>query len=731
LSLRAVLILAAAGLLPACTAVAADRPPEAARRPVVDEYHGEKVTDPYRWLEDWNDPQVKAWSEAENAYARSVLDHLPGVAEIRSRVSSIVKVKLTRRGSLDEAGGTLFALDFKPPKQQSILVVLPSEDDPAGERVVLDPNALDAKGGTAIDWYRPSPDGKRVAVSLSAGGSEAGDVHVYDVATGKQVGDPVPRVNGGTAGGGLAWDADGQGFFYTRYPRAGERPPADLDFFVQVYHHVLGSPTSEDRYEIGRDFPRIAEIALERSRDGQRVLATVANGDGGEFAHYLRGPDGAWRTLTRFSDGVKQVVFGPHDTLLLLSRADAPRGKVLRLPLAAVSETSPLDRAQLLVPQGEAVIEGEPLGGHGLVATENRIFVIEGRGGTQGVRILDLDGKEVASLPVPPVASVYAVVPRRARGADTVLFQTATYVEPASWYRFDAATGASTKLALSDPWPVDLGDVEVIRATARSKDGTQVPMTILRRKGTASDGKGPALLTGYGGYGISLNPAFDPLLRVWIDAGGTLAIANLRGGGEFGEEWHNAGRLTKKQNVFDDFVACAEELERAGYAARDRLAIQGGSNGGLLMGAALTQRPDLFRVVVSHVGIYDMLRVELSPNGAFNVTEFGTVNDPDQFEALLAYSPYHRVRDGAAYPPVLFLTGANDPRVDPLQSRKMTARLQAAGATVLLRTSATSGHGIGTALDERIEQETDVLAFLFKGLGMRLPPQPPPPLTLR
>src|SRR5262249_41952291 len=381
-----------------------------------------------------------------------------------------------------------------------------------------------------------------------------GDVHVYEVATGKEIGDAVPRVNGGTAGGSLAWDTDGQGFLYTRYPRAGERPAAGLDSFVRGYHPRLRPPPPEDRYEIGRDFPRIAEIGLERSRDGQRILATVANGDGGDFAHYLRGPDGAWQTLTRFTDGVKQVVFGPRDTLLLLSRADAPRGKILRLPLTALAEAAPLARAEQLGPPGAAVIDGRP--GYGIVATDNRIFVVEGHGGPQQVRILDLDGKDTGTLPLPPVASVYQVLPRRARGADTVLFQAATYVQPPSWYRFDAATGASSTLGLSDPWPVDLGDVEVIREEARSKDGTRVPVTVLRKKGTASDGKSPALLAGYGGYGVSLNPWFDPLLRLWMDAGGVFALANLRGGGEFGEDWHQAGRLTRKQNVFDDFIAC-------------------------------------------------------------------------------------------------------------------------------------------------------------------------------
>ena len=281
------------------------------------------------------------------------------------------------------------------------------------------------------------------------------------------------------------------------------------------------------------------------------------------------------------------------------------------------------------------------------------------------------------------------------------------------------------KTALSKPFPIDFSDVEVVREWAISKDGTKVPLNIIRRKGTVVNGHNPTLLTGYGGYGISLEPTLDPLRRLWLDQGGVFALANIRGGGEFGEEWHHAGNLTHKQNIFDDFIACAEYLIKAKYTSKERLAIEGGSNGGLLMGAVMTQRPDLFKAVVSHVGTYDMLRDELSPNGAFNVTEFGTVKDLEQFRALYAYSPYHHVKDETQYPAVLFLTGTNDPRVDPMHSRKMTARLQAATdgkGTVLLRTSANTGHGLGTPLDEQIEQDVDVLAFLFSQLGIDYQP---------
>ena len=256
-----------------------------------------------------------------------------------------------------------------------------------------------------------------------------------------------------------------------------------------------------------------------------------------------------------------------------------------------------------------------------------------------------------------------------------------------------------------------------------SKDGTRVPVNIVRRRGTRLDGTNPTLLEGYGGYGISMKPYFlGAFTRAWLDQGGVYAMANLRGGGEYGEEWHQAGRLTHKQNVFDDFVACAQHMIERKYTSPAHLAIMGGSNGGLLMGAALTQRPELFRAVVSYVGIYDMLRVELDPNGAFNVTEFGTVKDPEQFKALYAYSPYHHVKDGTAYPAVLFPTGENDHRVDPMQSRKMTARLQAAtssGRPMLLRTSSSAGHGIGTAVDEQIEEDADVLSFLFDQMGIK------------
>jgi prolyl oligopeptidase len=303
----------------------------------------------------------------------------------------------------------------------------------------------------------------------------------------------------------------------------------------------------------------------------------------------------------------------------------------------------------------------------------------------------------------------------------SLLFRDVSYTEPAAWFRCANEKTEASKTALQGTSPVSFSDIEVHREFATSKDGTKIPLNILFRKGMQRDGQNPTLLYAYGGYGISMSPSFDFTRRLWFDRGGVYVVANIRGGGEFGEEWHKAGNLTKKQNVFDDFAAAADYLIKEQYTRPGKLAIQGGSNGGLLMGAMITQHPDLFRAVVTSVGIYDMLRVELAPNGAFNVTEFGTVKDPEQFKALYAYSPYHHVVDGTKYPAVLMMTGANDGRVAPYHSRKMTARLLAAnksGNPILLRTSSSAGHGIGTALSERIKQLADIYGFLFGQLGM-------------
>jgi prolyl oligopeptidase len=677
---------------------------------VTDTYHGVSVTDDYQWLEEAASPEVRAWVDAQNRRTRAALDAIPGREAIAQRLTEIYNAQFASYNALTQRGDRLFALRTRPGAQQAFLVMLPSADDRAGERVVLDPNVLDPTGATAIDLYVPSGDGRRVAVALAQNGSEVGAMHLYDVDTGRDLGETVARISNPTGGGSVTWAADNSGVFYTRYPREGERPPADAEFFQQVYFHAIGTDPATDRYEIGREFPRIAETSLSTSDDGRFVLATVANGDGGEFAHYLRGADGHWRTLTRHEDGISHAAFGPDGALYLLSRKDAPRGKILRLALT----TPDLAAATVVVPESDAVIQQ-------FVPTDTRLYVVELVGGPSRVRVFDHAGHALSTVALAPVSSVGSIL--RTRG-DAVLFRTETYLTPPAWVRVDPSLQTPAQTALHDEAPVRYDDAEVVQETATSRDGTQVPIMVIRRRGTTLDGSNPMLLGGYGGYGVSMTPTFSLTNRLWLDRGGVVAVAILRGGGEFGEAWHHGGNLTRKQNVFDDFIASAERLIALRYTTSERLAIRGRSNGGLLMGAVLTQRPELFRAVYSGVGIYDMLRVERDPNGAFNVTEFGSTADAEQFRALHAYSPFHRVTDGTRYPAVLLTTGEHDGRVNPSHSRKMAARLQAATGSdhpVLLRVSAHAGHGMGSARSEIVAEQTDVWSFLFDQLGMREP----------
>jgi prolyl oligopeptidase len=684
------------------------KPPVAEKKPVFDEYHGTKVEDDYQWLENDDDPAVKAWSDAENKRTRAYLDSLSSRNKIEEQLKAWYAKTSPSYSSIVPRPGALFALKNQPPKQQPMLVTLASADDLKSEKVLLDPNQIDSKGTTTIDWFEPSLDGKKVAVSISKGGSEDGTLHFYDGNTGKELGDTIAHVQYPTAGGSAAWNADGSGVYYTRFPRAGERAKEDLNFYQQVYFHKLGTPDSEDSYSIGKDFPRIAEIHLESSHDGKYLLASVANGDGGDFAHYLLGPDGAWKQVTQFSDQVKLARFGRDNALYLLSRANAPRGKVLRLPL----DTPELSKAVEIVPAGEAVVQQ-------LEPTASALYVGELLGGPSQIRRFDLDGKNGSTIAIPAISNVQEMA---AQEDGSLLFKALSYTEPPAWFAVSATQSEPQKTALVTTSPVSFSDIEVTREFATSKDGTRIPLNIIRPKGTKLDGNNPTLLYGYGGYGISMSPTFDFTRRLWFDRGGIYVVANIRGGGEFGEEWHKAGNLTNKQNVFDDFAAAAKYLIEKKYTRPEKLALMGGSNGGLLMGALITQHPDLMRAVVSAVGIYDMLRVELAPNGAFNVTEFGTVKDEDQFKALYAYSPYHHVIDGTDYPAILLMTGANDGRVAPYHSRKMAARLQEANKSnhpILLRTSTSAGHGIGTALSERIKQLADIYSFLFAQLEMK------------
>ena len=677
----------------------------AARIPVTDTYHGTAVTDDYRWLEDASSAETTGWTKAQQERTRAYFDAIGWRDALRARVEQLLKADRTTYRQLLAGGSTVFALKMQTPRQQPFLVALTDLDDPASERVVVDPNAIDPSGETSIDFFVPSPDGTRVAVSLSEHGDEDGSLYVFDAGRGTAAGEPIPHVN--LMGGSMAWRHDGSGFWYTRCA-----DPAG--FRQQVWFRETGD--APDRADLAGGFAdeRIAENFLSASPDGRWVMDQVQRGDGGEWQIFLRGQadGGSWWQVADIPDKCVQAVLGT-DALYLLSRRDAPHGTVLRLPL---TEGARVADAGEIVPASGAIIED-------LAVTRDTVWVVDMDGGPQQVRAFDTSGRPLPAVEIPPMSSVSSfLAPLAALGRDRVVWSRESYTEPATWWV--AADGEAPRpTALRTTTPVDLSGYEVTREFATSKDGTRVPMTVIAAPGTPRDGSVPALLTAYGGYGISMVPRFDPELLLWLERGGVYVEANIRGGGEFGEEWHHAGRLATKQNCFDDFIACADHLHDSRITSRGRLAIIGGSNGGLLMGAVLTQRPDLARAVVAMVPVTDSVRSETTINGRFNTAEYGTVADPDMFAALLAYSPYHNVTDGTAYPAVLLTAGENDTRVDAWHARKLTARLQAAtssGRPVLLRLEST-GH-LGGSLDQTVDEATDRHAFLFDQLGLGCKP---------
>jgi prolyl oligopeptidase len=715
---RPILTLSALALLcGAATAATLPPPPPTPTGDATDTYFGVTVKDPYRWLENTADPKVHAWSVAQDARTRAYLDALPVRKQIHDRLMQLLSATSPSYVGLYPAGGKIFATYVQPPKQQPMIAVLGPDADPATARVVVDPNVLNPAGTTAIDWFVPSPDGSKVAVSLSDNGSEDGTLHVFDVATGKDSGLRIPRVQFPTGGGSLAWRQDGSGFWYTRYP--GPDAPADRqNFYQQVFYHKLGTDAASDTYVAGKDFPKVAEIVLGNRQSPGPVLMSVANGDGGEFAHYVIGTDGTVRQVTRFSDHVIAGSIGPDGTLYLISHDGAPRGKLLALP---AGDTTLAD-AKTLVPQSDGVIEGGgEFGGAPIVVTDRAVYLRELVGGPSRVAAYTHDGKRLDDLPLPGLAAVAEVTPV---ANHALLYSVATYLRPPFFERFDETSNEALESKLAQTSPVTFNDAHVSRVFATSKDGTKIPLVIVALNSAKLNGANPTRLYGYGGYNISEVPSFlGGSGRIFLDGKGVLAFASLRGGGEYGETWHEQGALTHKQNVFDDFYACAQYLVSQHWTSPDKLAALGGSNGGLLMGAMITQHPAEFRAIVSLVGIYDMLRVELDPNGAFNVTEFGSVKNQPQFAALNAYSPYQHVVPGTKYPAIFMATGEHDGRVNPMHSRKMIAALQAddaSGLPVLLSINSHAGHGIGSALSIRVDQLSDAMAFLFDQLGMSL-----------
>jgi prolyl oligopeptidase len=586
--------IAGAALAGILTTVAAAAPPAGdpgapagAQRPVTDTYHGVRVSDPYRWLEDSSSQEVRDWSAAQDKRTRSYLDALPQRRPIYNQLLRQISATSSSYYQLHAVGAQVFAFYSEPPKQQPMIGLLTNAADPALARVIVDPNTINPKGTTAIDWFVPSPDGKLIAVSLSDNGSEDGALHLFDVATGKEIAPPILRVQYPTGGGSLAWRADSKGFWYTRYP-GPDRPADEQHFFQQVYFHVLGDAVEKDVYVMGKGLPKVAEIALANRFNAKFVVASVANGDGGQFAHYLIDSRGTVRQFAKFQDQIVAATAGPDGALYLISRNSAPHGKLLRLAPGVVD----LSQATQLVAESDAVmLSAGQAGGDPIALTARAIYVRELVGGPSRVAVYDHAGNPRGMLPLPDLASVEEVEPL---SDGTLLYSIETYLRPPYFSRYDESVLRSSETKLVQTSPVSFADAEVVREIVASKDGTSIPINIVRRKSAKLSGANPVLLNGYGGYAISLTPQFlGASTRLWLDGGGIYVIANLRGGGEFGESWHQQGALTHKQNVFDDFIAAAEYLIAHHYTDHGHLAIIGGSNGGLLMGAAFTQHPGI------------------------------------------------------------------------------------------------------------------------------------------
>lgn len=680
--------------------------PKTSRRPVWNSYHGTRVRDDYRWLEDGDSQEVHRWSTTQNRRARSYLGAIPARRAVGRRIAHFLRSGYVLYGKPRVAKNRMFIMRWDTREPRPVLLVYDSLEDLHHPRVLIDPARWSRKGAPAsVNHFAPSWDGKWLAVCISRGGTEESDLQILDADTGRPTEERVRRASR-VGGRDAAWFSDNSGFLYIRYPREGERPAKDLEFYQQVFFHRLGTSDDEDEYVLGKEFPRIGEPRFESYPDRNTLVVSVEHGDGGQFEHWVGGGKDPWTRIANPQDEVTAVHSAPDRSIYLLSRKGAPRGQILRIP----PDGKNVSQAELVVEEGDWVIDS-------FEASRDHLVLIEQLGGAGRLRALELHTRRFISPKLPSVCAMPWAV---SLPDESVIFRLSTLLAPPAVVHWDPRGSSirSTPLTLSSP--ANLSRWKVIRESAISRDGTHVPMTIIAPKGLRKDGSRPLLLNGYGGYGFSILPEYRPWILPWLEAGGLFAVAHTRGGGEFGEEWHRDGMLTKKQNVFDDFIATAEHLIRRGYTNSRRLAIIGGSNGGLLMGAAFTQRPELFRAVVAQVGVFDSLRSELEPNGAYNVTEFGTVKDPAEFRALYSYSPYHRVVDGTHYPAVLFQVGENDRRVAPYHSRKMVARMQAANASgepLLLRVEGGSGHGVSQT-QELEDLHTDTIVFLMDRVGL-------------
>jgi prolyl oligopeptidase len=716
--------------------VAIPPPPPAAVQAVVETHHGIEVVDPYRQLEDLADPAVQAWARQQADHAAAVLDGIPGRGQLRARIDELAAAAEHTVGAIDRLadGGLVYS---KQPAGADLAVVCLQEATGA-ERVVVDPATLPRPGGgghVAVSFFVASPDGRLLLHGAAAAGSEQETLRVRDLATGRDLraGDDTPleidRLE--TAYARPSWLPDSRSFLYIRRQKpAADAAAADAYRFTQAFLHRLDGEAAagdgdRDILVFGQAAPGSPEFepmdfpAVIVPRGSRWAIGQVHHGDEQDISLWalpladLGSPAARWQPVCTRADLVTD--FAVHgDDIYLVTARDAPRARVVRTSLIAAD----LGRADVVVPAGEAVV-------HSVAAAADALYVGISRAAIRSILRVPYEqpaGREAGGTPLAmPAGEPSATIAAATADLPGILLRSGSWIRAGRIHAYDPATGSLADTGLAPAGPFDAPDNLVARELlVPSHDGVEIPLSIMHRRDLVRDGSNPVILSGYGAYGSTPAMQFSPTSLAWLERGGVLAVAHVRGGGTFGKAWHHAGRKTTKPNTWKDFLACGDYLVREGYTSPDRLAARGGSAGGILVGRAITERPDLFVAAQIAVGCTDMLRFEFTQNGPPNIPEFGSLADPEEFRGLLAMSTLHHVADGTAYPAVLLTHGLNDPRVEPWQSFKTAARLQAAttsGQPVLLRLDGAAGHGIGSTRSQRHAELADVWSFVLWQCG--------------
>jgi prolyl oligopeptidase len=702
-------------------------PPVAKATTVIDDYHGHKIADAYRWLEDSAAPETQQFVAAQNAYTRSVLDNIPGRDELRRRVERLLTIG---RVASPRIGGNNYFYERRDGRQNQAVIYVRErrggKDTQTKDRALIDVNVLAPDGTIALDWWYPSEDGRYVAFGTSPNGSELSTLQVIETSTAKLLAEKIER----TRAASVAWLPDSSGFYYTRYPHPGDVPAGEEMYNRRVFFHQLTSADNADGAQDPLIFPGDdIELAPQHwpnvsvSNDGRWLLVDVSEG-WTKTELYLkdlsfkdRSSESVATPLGRFQRITTGENFLYHGEVLdghlyITSNEGAPRFRVFKAACAAAERANWKE----IIPESDAVIEGRA------TVIARKLFVHSIRNASSQLSLFDLDGRQVASVAMPALGSIFDLGGNW--NSESGYFGFVSYAVPPTVFEV-SLSGQTTEWARVESG-IDPARYQVEQLWFNSKDGTRLPMFVVSKKGLEKNGQAPTLLSGYGGFNVGRTPFFNRnVMLLLLEQGGVYVDVQLRGGNEFGEDWHRNGMLEKKQNVFNDFIAAAEHLIAEKYTDAVHLAIQGGSNGGLLMGAALTQRPDLFRAVVCQVPLLDMLRYQSFQIAKLWIPEYGSSDDPQQFEYLRAYSPYHQVKSGTQYPAVLFMTAESDTRVDPMHAVKMAALLQAQAANradrpILLRVDFRAGHGVGKPIAKLVEDAVDVWSFLFWQLGVKL-----------